>query len=150
MPAQAPSAGSDKPASAVQLSTNLVVGASNSSAALPLGTGSVLTLSGNGNYLELPPEPFSRLDEATLECWVKWHTFAGNEHVFEFDAAKRIKVGNRVGQPDLEHSRHGSKRVCKFQDKVIRSRVPAYGVTRCTHSLGNTIIEPSCSVGVSN
>jgi len=102
MSAQAPSAGSDKPASAVQLSTNLVVGASNSSAALPLGTGSVLTLSGNGNYLELPPEPFSRLDEATLECWVKWHTFAGNEHVFEFDAAKRVKVGNRLGQADLE------------------------------------------------
>src|SRR5712671_5576065 len=102
LPAQAPSAGSDKPASALQLSTNLVVGASNSSAALPLGTGSVLTLSGNGNYLELPPEPFSRLDEATLECWVKWHTFAGNEHVFEFDAAKRVKVGNRLGQSDLE------------------------------------------------
>ncbi len=62
----------------------------------------VLTLAGNGNYLELPAELFQGLNVATLECRVKWHSFAGNEHVFEFDAAKRVKVGNRVGQPDLE------------------------------------------------
>src|SRR6266550_3338072 len=62
----------------------------------------VLTLGGNGNYLELPAELFQGLNVATLECRVKWHSFAGNEHVFEFDAAKRVKVGNQVGQPDLE------------------------------------------------
>ncbi len=62
----------------------------------------VLTLAGNGNYLELPAELFQGLNVATLECRVKWHSFAGNEHVFEFDAAKRVKVGNRLGQSDLE------------------------------------------------
>src|SRR6266550_3192505 len=68
----------------------------------PLGSGNVLTLTGNGNYLDLPAEPFEGLTVATLECWVKWHTFARNEHVFEFDAAKRVKVGNVAKKPDLE------------------------------------------------
>src|SRR5262249_49603691 len=56
---------------------------------------------GNGNYLELPPSLFTGLNEATLECRVKWHTFDGNQHVFEFDAAKRVKVGNLAGTADL-------------------------------------------------
>ena len=62
----------------------------------------VLTLGGNGNYLELPSEMFQRLNAATFECRVRWESFAGNEHVFEFDAAKRVKVGNRAGSADLE------------------------------------------------
>src|SRR5258706_8234497 len=44
----------------------------------------------------------------------------------------------------------GSTRVWMFQEIVMRGRVPAYGVTRCTHSLGNSIMVPSCSVGTSN
>src|SRR5882724_2489054 len=68
----------------------------------PAGFENALTLTGNGNYLELPEEVFQGLKEATLECWVKWRTFKGNEHVFEFDAAKRVKVGNKTGTPDLE------------------------------------------------
>src|SRR5262249_13072972 len=59
-------------------------------------------LSGGGNYLDLPSEPFQGLTVSTFECWVKWDTFAGNQHVFEFDAAKRVKVGNGWNQPDLE------------------------------------------------
>jgi hypothetical protein len=62
----------------------------------------VLRLSGNGNYLELPSKPFQNLNEATFECWVKWQSFKTNEHVFEFDAAKRVKVGNKAGTADLE------------------------------------------------
>src|SRR6266550_3494789 len=73
----------------------------------PLGSGNVLTLGGNGNYLELPAAPFQGLETATLECWVKWRSFTGNQHVFEFDAAKRVKVGNRVGQADLEFQAAG-------------------------------------------
>src|SRR5437016_7652976 len=46
----------------------------------PLSGGGVLTLSGKGNYLELPAELFIGLNEATLECWVKWHSFTANEH----------------------------------------------------------------------
>ena len=76
--------------------------------ALPVGSSftnltfrNVLTLTGNGNYLELPPSLFAGLNEATLDCGVKWHTFEGNHHFFEFDAAKRVKVGNAVDKPDL-------------------------------------------------
>src|ERR1043166_3076190 len=79
-----------------------VVAGAGASLASPLGSGNVLALGGNGNYLELPAGLFQGLNTATLECWVKWHTFTGNQHVFEFDAAKRVKVGNRVGQADLE------------------------------------------------
>lgn len=70
--------------------------------ASPLSSGNVLKLSGSGNYLELPAALFEGLNTATLECRVKWHTFEGNQHVFEFDAAKRVKVGNPSGQPNLE------------------------------------------------
>ena len=56
----------------------------------PAFTNRVLELGGNGNYLELPAELFQDLAEATLECRVKWHSFTGNQHVFEFDAEKRV------------------------------------------------------------
>src|SRR4030095_6924698 len=72
------------------------------SSAVPAPEVRLLTLSGNGDYLELPSEIFQGLSAATFECWVKWRTFKGNEHVFEFDAAKRVKVGNKVGTADLE------------------------------------------------
>jgi hypothetical protein len=78
----------------------VIAAADEALAAAP--TSRVLTLSGNGNYLELPLEPFKGLKAATLECWVQWHSFAGNEHVFEFDATKRVKVGNKGGTADLE------------------------------------------------
>src|ERR1051326_4373059 len=90
------------PAPARGQTTNLVATGSRSSSDSPLGASGVLTLTGNGNYLKLPAELFQGLNVATLECWVKWHTFTGNQHVFEFDAAKRVKVGNRAGQPDLD------------------------------------------------
>jgi hypothetical protein len=77
----------------------------------PLGLGNVLTLDGGGNYLDLPAAPFENLSEATLECWVKWHTFDRNEHVFEFDAAKRVKIGNDSGKPDLEFRPPSPKRM---------------------------------------
>src|SRR4029453_16126517 len=66
------------------------------------GDDRVLTLAGNGDYLELPSQLFRGLNEATFECWVKWKSFKTNEHVFEFDAAKRVKVGNKTGTADLE------------------------------------------------
>ncbi len=62
----------------------------------------VLTLGGGGNYLELPADMFQGLNAATFECWVKWESFKANEHVFEFDAAKRVKVGNKPGAADLQ------------------------------------------------
>src|ERR1041384_2139882 len=95
-PARGQAPASDSPA--LRPSTNSVATGSRSSSDSPLGAGGVLTLTGNDNYLELPAAVFRGLNVATLECWVKWHTFTGNQHVFEFDAAKRVKVGNAAGQ----------------------------------------------------
>src|SRR5262245_17147678 len=84
-------------------SSNLSVASLTNSVLETHGTTSkVLALNGTRNYLDLPREACRGLNVATLECRVKWHTFAGNEHVFEFDAAKRVKVGNRANQPDVE------------------------------------------------
>jgi hypothetical protein len=49
------------------------------SSASPLRKGNlVLSLNGDGTnsgYVNLPPEIFNDLDEATVEGWVKWASF---------------------------------------------------------------------------
>jgi len=44
--------------------------------AQPAATNHVLELDGNGSYVELPPNIFNNFDEATVEAWVKWRSFA--------------------------------------------------------------------------
>jgi signal transduction histidine kinase/DNA-binding response OmpR family regulator len=53
-------------------------------------TNSVLELDGQDSYLELPPNIFNDLTEATVEAWVRWDDFSGpNERVFNFGDALR-------------------------------------------------------------
>ncbi len=61
-----------------------------------------LQLDGEGSYVQLPPNLFTNLNEATVEAWVKWETFANYSRVFEFGAPwQSIDVFNVRHQPDL-------------------------------------------------
>ena len=46
----------------------------------------VLKLDGNGSYVELPPNIFKDLTQATVEVWAKWESFRSFSRVFEFGA----------------------------------------------------------------
>ena len=39
--------------------------------AIPAATNHILELDGRGGYVELPPNIFNDLDEATVEAWVR-------------------------------------------------------------------------------
>src|SRR5262249_24409856 len=47
----------------------------------------VLDLDGDGSYVELPPNIFANLTQATVEVWAKWDAFQNHSRVFEFGAA---------------------------------------------------------------
>jgi hypothetical protein len=51
-------------------------------------TNYVLALNGGRGYFELPPQIFDTLDEATVECWVKWNS-ASAGHLFDFGQVQR-------------------------------------------------------------
>jgi signal transduction histidine kinase/CheY-like chemotaxis protein/ligand-binding sensor domain-containing protein len=61
-----------------------------------------IELKKGGNYLSLPRALFENLPAATVECWARWDTFDDQAHVWEFDAASRIKLVNSSKTPDLE------------------------------------------------
>ena len=46
----------------------------------------VLKLDGNGSYVELPPNIFKELTQATVEVWAKWDAFRSYSRIFEFGA----------------------------------------------------------------
>ncbi len=46
----------------------------------------VLELDGNGSYVELPPNIFRNLTEATVEVWARWDRLNSYSRVFEFGA----------------------------------------------------------------
>ncbi len=49
----------------------------------------VLELDGTRSYVELPPGIFKRLNAATVEAWVLWRSFSGeNKRVFNYGDAK--------------------------------------------------------------
>lgn len=57
--------------------------------AQPASTNRVLQLDGSGSYIELPPDIFEHLDDATVECWVRWDKFDIAERVFDFGSSGR-------------------------------------------------------------
>ncbi len=58
--------------------------------AQPAPTNRVLELDGTGGYVELPPNIFNDLDEATVEAWVRWDDFSGtSKRVFNYGDALR-------------------------------------------------------------
>ena len=53
--------------------------------AQPAANNRVLELDGTGGYVELPPNIFNDLDEATVEAWVRWDDFNGTyKRVFNY------------------------------------------------------------------
>jgi hypothetical protein len=61
-----------------------------------------LQLDGHGSYVQLPPNLFTNLTEATIEVWAKWDTFENYSRVFEFGSPWRaVSVFNIRRQPDL-------------------------------------------------
>ena len=60
----------------------------------------VLELDGDGSYVELPPNVFTNLDEATVEGWIKWHRFGTHSRFFDLGARDHsINIKNRPVQP---------------------------------------------------
>ncbi len=57
--------------------------------------GKFLQLDGFNSYVELPPDIFNDLTEATVEGWVKWDRFEGDSRFFDFGGAWQ---GMNVGQ----------------------------------------------------
>src|SRR5262245_5704822 len=52
--------------------------------AQPAAPNRVLELDGKGSYVELPPNMFKDLEDATVEGWVKWARFGGLTKPFNF------------------------------------------------------------------
>ena len=64
------------------------------------GQNRVLQLDGDGDYVELPPNIFNDLDEATIEGWVKWESFGTFSRFVEFGKRERAMV--------IDHYRNGA------------------------------------------
>src|SRR6266498_830674 len=63
----------------------------------------VLELDGNQSYVELPGSAFTNLDEATVECWVKFRRFYDSGRVFDFGGTRHeMYVGQANDMPDLK------------------------------------------------
>src|SRR5439155_12565321 len=55
-----------------------------SNTTIALAQNRVLELDGNGSYVELPPDVFKDLTQATVEGWVKWDSFRNWSRFFDF------------------------------------------------------------------
>src|SRR5258707_5107541 len=82
----------------------------------PMKVENVLQLDGNGSYVELPPNIFDGLEEATVEGWVKWETFGPADSMFFCFGVEgqAMFLGNHKNSPalkfviyDADHRRHG-------------------------------------------
>src|SRR5437870_10108829 len=61
----------------------------------PTSPNRVLELDGNSSYVELPPNIFNTLSDATVEGWLRWNSFAGWSRFFDFGSQERqIAVAN--------------------------------------------------------
>jgi signal transduction histidine kinase/DNA-binding response OmpR family regulator/ligand-binding sensor domain-containing protein/protocatechuate 3,4-dioxygenase beta subunit len=68
----------------------------------PTKSSRVLHLTGEGSFLELPPDIFKNLHEVTVEGWVKWERFAFNSRFFDFgEPWHSINVKNDNATGDL-------------------------------------------------
>jgi signal transduction histidine kinase len=70
--------------------------------AQPAATNRVLELDGTNSYVELPPNIFNDLTEATVEGWVKWRSFGAWMRFFDFGVNNQcMDVGNDQSSPGL-------------------------------------------------
>ena len=81
----------------------------------PLTTNHVLELDGNNSFVELPPNIFSNLTEATVEGWVKWDSFGPADAMFFCfgqEGRSVMFVGNHEGMEKLKfvmYDAHGAR-----------------------------------------
>src|SRR5512135_1713940 len=61
-----------------------------------VSTNHVLELDGTNSFVELPPDSFTNLTEATVEGWVKWRSFRNMSRFFDFgDVWHSVNAQNR-------------------------------------------------------
>jgi signal transduction histidine kinase/CheY-like chemotaxis protein/ligand-binding sensor domain-containing protein/protocatechuate 3,4-dioxygenase beta subunit len=69
----------------------------------PMTTEKILELDGTNSWVELPPDMFNGLKDATVESWVNWAQFRGWSRVFDFgDAGASMAVYNIATTPGLQ------------------------------------------------
>ena len=71
--------------------------------AQPAATNHVVELDGAGGYVELPPNLFNDLTQATVEAWVRWDDFSGTyKRVFNYgDALQDFAIASLPNVPSL-------------------------------------------------
>jgi hypothetical protein len=85
----------------------------------PASTNRVLELDGTGGYVELPPNIFNDLDEATVEAWVRWDDFSGApKHVFNYGGALQDMTITSE-QPSQRDSATLGFAVCDGQQRIV-------------------------------
>jgi hypothetical protein len=68
----------------------------------PASTNYALKLDGTNSFVELPPNIFTNLTEATVEGWVKWDAFSSYSRFFDFGKARQdISVNQDATRPNL-------------------------------------------------
>jgi tetratricopeptide (TPR) repeat protein len=74
-------------------------------------TMNVLYLDGKSGYVQLPPNAFDALTEATVEAWVKWERFNNWAHVFDFGREKNgVLVQNEETSSTLHFTIYDRKK----------------------------------------
>lgn len=79
----------------------------------------VLELDGTGGYVELPPNIFNDLTEATVEIWVRWDDFSGAwKRVFNYGGALQDMTiqSDALSPPDIATLRFV---VCDGQNRLV-------------------------------
>lgn len=83
-------------------------------------TNRVLKLDGKGSYVELPPDIFKNLTQATVEVWAKWAEFPAFSRVFEFGAGYHsISLFNHATNTDLRYNVY--PRFAKFDPSAMNT-----------------------------
>ena len=111
-------------ARAVEAAQPAVAGNAAATEQRPETFSKALVLGGGGSYLQLPPALFRNLGTATVECWAYWDTLNEQGHVFEFDAAQRIKVVNNSRTPNLEIVAASAERARNFSVERTGAVIP--------------------------
>src|SRR5688572_11198299 len=70
----------------------------------------MLELDGAGSYVELPPDIFKDLTQATVEVWARWDSFRTYSRIFEFGAAwQSVNLFNQANTADLRFNLYPKK-----------------------------------------
>jgi hypothetical protein len=86
----------------IQLLIFTLLLAAHTASAQTTTTNRALKLDGNGSYVELPPNIFKDLTQATIEVWARWTDFANYSRLFEFGAGyQSVSLFNHATNADL-------------------------------------------------